>query len=65
MDWVNIFFWVFSIVAGISAAAVISVRNPVYAVLCLILTFFSVACIWIWSGLSSSAWRWCWSMSAR
>lgn len=50
MDWVNIFFWVFSIVAGISAAAVISVRNPVYAVLCLILTFFSVACIWIWSG---------------
>ncbi|MGH8044530.1 MAG: NADH-quinone oxidoreductase subunit J, partial [Stenotrophomonas sp.] len=38
MDWVNIFFWVFSIVAGISAVAVISVRNPVYAVLCLILT---------------------------
>ena len=50
MDWVNIFFWVFSIVAGISAAAVISVRNPVYAVLCLILTFFSVACIWILVG---------------
>jgi NADH-quinone oxidoreductase subunit J len=50
MDWVNISFWVFSIVAGISAAAVISVRNPVYAVLCLILTFFSVACIWILVG---------------
>jgi NADH-quinone oxidoreductase subunit J len=50
MDWVNIAFWVFSIVAGISAAAVISVRNPVYAVLCLILTFFSVACIWILVG---------------
>ena len=27
MDWVNIAFWVFAIVAGISAAAVISVRN--------------------------------------
>lgn len=50
MDWVNISFWVFAIVAGISAAAVISVRNPVYAVLCLILTFFSVACIWILVG---------------
>ena len=50
MDWVNISFWIFSIVAGISAAAVISVRNPVYAVLCLILTFFSVACVWLLVG---------------
>src|SRR5690606_31125264 len=30
--------------------AVISVRNPVYAVLCLILTFFSVACTWLLVG---------------
>ena len=50
MDWVNISFWIFSIVASISAAAVISVRNPVYAVLCLILTFFSVACVWLLVG---------------
>ena len=50
MDWVNICFWFFSIIAGISAAAVISVRNPVHAVLCLILTFFSVACIWLLVG---------------
>jgi NADH-quinone oxidoreductase subunit J len=50
MDWVNICFWFFSIVAGISAASVISVRNPVYAVLCLILTFFSVACVWLLVG---------------
>ncbi len=50
MDWVNIAFWFFSIVAGISAAAVISVRNPVYAVLCLILTFFSIACVWLLVG---------------
>ena len=28
----------------------ISVRNPVHAVLCLILTFFSVACIWLLVG---------------
>lgn len=33
-----------------SAGAVISVRNPVYAVLCLILTFFSMACIWLLVG---------------
>lgn len=50
MDWVNICFWFFSIIAGISAAAVVSVRNPVYAVLCLILTFFSIACVWLLVG---------------
>jgi len=50
MDWVNITFWLFSIIAGLSALSVISVRNPVYAVLCLILTFFSVACVWLLVG---------------
>lgn len=50
MDWVNILFWIFSIVAGASALAVISVRNPVYSVLFLILTFFSVACTWLLVG---------------
>jgi len=50
MDWVNIAFWAFSAVAVVSAGAVISVRNPVYAVLCLILTFFSVACVWLLVG---------------
>ena len=50
MDWVNIAFWVFAIAAGVSAAAVISARSPVNAVLCLVLTFFSVACIWILVG---------------
>ena len=44
MDWVNIAFWVFAVTAAVSAGAVISVRNPVHAVLFLILTFFSVAC---------------------
>jgi len=50
MDWVNIAFWAFSAVAVVAAGAVISVRNPVYAVLCLILTFFSVACVWLLVG---------------
>ena len=50
MDWVNIAFWAFSAIAVFSAGAVISVRNPVYAVLWLILTFFSVACVWLLVG---------------
>ncbi|MDV3468206.1 NADH-quinone oxidoreductase subunit J [Stenotrophomonas sp. C3(2023)] len=50
MDWVNIAFWVFAIAAGISAVAVISARNPVHSVLFLVLTFFSVACIWLLVG---------------
>ncbi|MCF5946515.1 NADH-quinone oxidoreductase subunit J, partial [Xanthomonas perforans] len=50
MDWVTLAFYAFSAVAVVSAGAVISVRNPVYAVLCLILTFFSMACIWLLVG---------------
>ena len=50
MDWMNLSFWAFAITAVVSAGAVISVRNPVHAVLCLILTFFSVACIWLLVG---------------
>jgi len=50
MDWVNIAFWVFATVACVSAAAVITVRNPVNAVLCLVLTFFSIACVWLLVG---------------
>ena len=50
MDWINISFWAFALTAVVAAGAVISVRNPVHAVLCLILTFFSVACIWLLVG---------------
>lgn len=50
MDWVLISFYAFAAVAVASAGAVISVRNPVHAVLCLILTFFSVACTWLLVG---------------
>ncbi|HWU70656.1 MAG TPA: NADH-quinone oxidoreductase subunit J [Pseudoxanthomonas sp.] len=50
MDWVNIAFWIFAATAALSAGAVISVRNPVHAVLFLILTFFSVACTWLLVG---------------
>ena len=50
MDWIKIAFYAFAAVAVASAGAVISVRNPVNAVLCLILTFFSVACTWLLVG---------------
>ena len=50
MDWIKIAFYAFAATAVVSAGAVISVRNPVNAVLCLILTFFSVACTWLLVG---------------
>ncbi len=50
MDLLLAFFYLFATVAVIAAGGVVSVRNPVYAVLCLILTFFSIACIWLLVG---------------
>ncbi|KAF1709934.1 NADH:ubiquinone oxidoreductase subunit J [Pseudoxanthomonas kalamensis DSM 18571] len=50
MDWVLISFYAFAAIAVAAAGAVISVRNPVHAVLFLILTFFSVACTWLLVG---------------
>lgn len=40
-------FYFFAAVTTLAALAVISVRNPVYAVLSLVLTFFSTACLWL------------------
>ncbi|MBL0165581.1 MAG: NADH-quinone oxidoreductase subunit J [Xanthomonadales bacterium] len=40
-------FYFFATVAGIAALSVISVKNPVVAALCLVLTFFSMACVWL------------------
>jgi len=40
-------FYAFSIVMVFAAIAVVTVRNPVYAVLFLVLTFFSAAAIWM------------------
>ena len=50
MDLTTIAFLVFATVAVIAAGAVITVRNPVHAALCLVLTFFTVACTWILAG---------------
>ena len=50
MDLAQIAFLVFAAVATMAAVGVISVKNPVHAVLLLVLTFFSVACTWIIAG---------------
>ncbi|MCF7223156.1 NADH-quinone oxidoreductase subunit J [Marilutibacter chinensis] len=50
MDFATIAFFVFAAAAVASGIAVISVRNPVHAALSLVLTFFSVACVWIIAG---------------
>jgi NADH-quinone oxidoreductase subunit J len=50
MDFVQIAFLTFAALATMAALGVITVRNPVHSALCLVLTFFSVACTWIISG---------------
>ncbi len=40
-------FWAFALVTTLAAGAVITVKNPVHAVLSLILCFFSTACLWL------------------
>jgi NADH-quinone oxidoreductase subunit J len=40
-------FWVFATVTVLAALSVILARNPVHAVLSLVLAFFSTACLWL------------------
>jgi NADH-quinone oxidoreductase subunit J len=40
-------FYLFASVAVVAALGVISLRNSVHAVLSLVLTFFSIACVWL------------------
>jgi NADH-quinone oxidoreductase subunit J len=40
-------FYFFAAVSAAAALGVISVKNPVVAALCLVLTFFSMACLWL------------------
>ena len=47
MSFELIAFYAFALVTVLSAAAVITRKNPVHAVLSLILTFFSTACLWL------------------
>ena len=43
----ELIFYTFSLVLVFAAVAVVTVRNPVYAVLFLVLAFFSAAAIWM------------------
>ena len=47
MSFELIAFYAFALVTVLAAGAVITVKNPVHAVLSLILTFFSTACLWL------------------
>lgn len=47
MAFEQVIFYVFSVILLGSAAAVITIRNPVYAALCLVLTFFTCSAIWL------------------
>ena len=47
MDIQLIAFYAFALVTVLAALGVITVRNPVHAVLSLILAFFSTACLWL------------------
>lgn len=49
-DLQTLAFLGFAAVAAAAALAAITARNPVHAVLWLVLTFFSVACTWIIGG---------------
>src|SRR5690606_6798939 len=40
-------FYAFAAITTGAALAVITMRNPVHAALCLVLTFFSAACTWL------------------
>jgi NADH-quinone oxidoreductase subunit J len=44
---VQILFYAFALVLLASAVGVISVKNPVHSALCLVVTFFSAAAIWL------------------
>ncbi|MCC6594992.1 MAG: NADH-quinone oxidoreductase subunit J, partial [Rhodanobacteraceae bacterium] len=47
MTFPLISFYVFAAITTLAALAVITVRSPVHAALCLVLTFFSAACTWL------------------
>ncbi len=47
MTFLQIIFYVFSVVLVFAATMVVTVRNPVQSALFLVLAFFSAACVWI------------------
>ena len=47
MIFEQIIFYLFSAVLVTAAVGMVTVRNPVYAALCLILSFFTTAALWL------------------
>ncbi|MFZ0486480.1 MAG: NADH-quinone oxidoreductase subunit J, partial [Arenicellales bacterium] len=47
MTFIQLAFYVFSLVLVFAATMVITMRNPVKSALFLVLAFFSAACVWM------------------
>ena len=47
MSFLQLTFYIFSLILVFAAGMVVTVRNPVKSALFLVLAFFSAACIWI------------------
>ena len=52
MEFKSVLFYIFSAVTVLAALRVITARNPVHAVLFLVLAFFNVAGLWMSSSPS-------------
>ena len=47
MEFKNLLFWVFSVLLVFSAVRVVTAKNPVHAVLYLVLAFFNASGVWL------------------
>ncbi|HUN91656.1 MAG TPA: NADH-quinone oxidoreductase subunit J [Burkholderiaceae bacterium] len=47
MNAEHLLFWIFSAILLVAAFRVVTARNPVHAVLFLVLAFFSTSCLWM------------------
>ncbi len=66
MIFEQIIFYLFSAVLIAAAVGMVTVRNPVYAALCLILSFFTSAALWLLLECGIPwAWCWCWCTWGR
>jgi len=55
----------FSRGAGVRGVMVVTVRNPVFAALFLVLAFFTSAGLWLLLEAEFSRSHWCWCMSVQ
>ena len=64
MEFKTLLFYIFSTITVIAALRVITAKNPVHAVLFLVLAFFNVAGLWMLLQAEFLSLALSWSMSA-